>query len=103
MNTQLARLVMVFAFIPGIDPAADAEALVLDENVTEPDLELERHLGRQLKNSVLPLLHGTGSGEGELVVNVRVEPDGSIHVVNARSGKPEEPKAVEREVKRERV
>jgi hypothetical protein len=86
MHSVLARLVLVFAFIPGIDPDADADALVLDDNAMEPSLALERRLGRQLKNCALPLLHGTATAEGELVVNVRLEPDGSIHVVNVQSG-----------------
>lgn len=83
MNSMLARLVLVFAIIPGTDPEADAEAPASDDSATEPTQALELRLGRQLKSSVLPLLHGNGPVEGELVVNVRVEPDGSIHVVNA--------------------
>ena len=86
MRTLLARLVLVCASIPAVGVDAEAEALVLDSSSPETTLGLERHLARQLKSCVLPLMWNDEELEGDLVVNVRVEPDGSVRVVNAHGG-----------------
>ncbi|MFZ1687159.1 MAG: hypothetical protein WAU70_07045 [Flavobacteriales bacterium] len=86
MRTLLARLVLVFASIPAMGTDVEAEALVLDNASLETTQAIERRLGQQLKNCVLPVLDAGMNVEGDLVVNVRIEPDGSVRVVNAHGG-----------------
>ncbi|MEO8067352.1 MAG: hypothetical protein ABI599_06635 [Flavobacteriales bacterium] len=88
MRTLLARLVLAFASLPAINTDADAEVLVLDSAPSETTLDMERRLGQQLKNCVLPYVHGAMSVEGDLVVNVSIGSDGRLHVVNAHGGNP---------------
>ncbi len=86
MRTVLARLVLVFASISAFGVDAEAEALVLDSSSSEITQALERRLGRQLKQCVKPLLGTEMPVDGDLIVNVRIEFNGSVHVVNAHGG-----------------
>lgn len=86
MRTLLARLVLVCATIPAVGVDAEAEAILMDGSGSEASLGLERRLVRQLRSCVLPLMWNDDELEGDLVVNVRVEPDGSVRVVNAHGG-----------------
>lgn len=83
MQSVLARFVLVFAVVPGIDAAAEAGPLALDDRPQEPMEALERRLGRQLKDCVMQMLQTTAPVNGELVLNVSVGADGSVRVVNA--------------------
>jgi hypothetical protein len=86
MRTLLARLVLVCASLPAFGADAEIEALVMDGSATEESHAIERRLARRLQTCVLPIMRNGEELKGDLVVNVRVAPDGSLRVVNAHGG-----------------